>query len=48
MNKRVLVYSMAEATLREAGIGVTQLQGSWLAWEAAGLPVEYPPKTEGN
>lgn len=30
----------AEATLAAHGIAARQLAGSWLAWEAAGLPVE--------
>jgi rhodanese-related sulfurtransferase len=43
----VLVYcrsgrraTLAEQSLAEAGIDVRQMQGSWQAWEAAGLPVE--------
>jgi phage shock protein E len=33
--------ALAEATLREHGFtNITQLDGSWLAWEAAKLPVE--------
>lgn len=30
---------LAERVLRGRGFEVSQLQGSWLAWEAAGLPV---------
>ncbi len=33
---------IAEDILIEAGIGVSQLEGSWLAWQAAGLPVDVP------
>ena len=33
--------ALAEARLREHGFtGLVQLEGSWLAWEAAQLPVE--------
>lgn len=31
---------IAEALLRAQGFEVSQLQGSWLAWEAEGLPSE--------
>lgn len=33
----------AGQTLDQAGIGVSQLQGSWLGWQKAGLPVETTP-----
>ncbi len=32
--------TIAEKLLNERGFEVRQLQGSWLAWEAAGLPRE--------
>lgn len=35
---------VAEAVLAEHGIAARQLDGSWLAWEAAGLPVERAPE----
>ncbi len=31
---------LAERILTEAGFGVSLLEGSWLAWQAAELPVE--------
>jgi phage shock protein E len=31
---------IAEELLRQRGFEVSQLQGSWLAWQAAGLPQE--------
>lgn len=33
---------LAEDVLRKAGFDVAQLEGSWQAWQAAGLPVECP------
>lgn len=33
---------IAEGMLREHGYEVTQLEGSWLAWDQAGLPVACP------
>ena len=32
--------ALAESLLRAEGFQVRQLQGSWVAWQAAGLPVE--------
>lgn len=34
---------IAEALLRERGFDVSQLEGSWLAWREAGMPVACPP-----
>lgn len=49
----VLVYcrsgkraSAAEEVLQEAGYEVRQVEGSWLRWEAEGLPVEKPGSKE--
>lgn len=36
--------ALAEDALRKAGFEVAQLQGSWQAWEAEGLPAECAGK----
>ena len=45
--REVVVYcrsgrrsGLAEAVLEQRGFRVSQLEGSWLAWEAQGLPIE--------
>ena len=49
----VLVYcrsgkraESAEAVLAKAGFDVRKVDGSWLRWEAEGLPVAMPPAKE--
>jgi phage shock protein E len=51
----VLVYcrsgrrsGIAEKTLEDAGFEVRQIDGSWLRWQAEGLPVNIPPSRKDN